>query len=320
MPGETHLRNVRQLTFGGQNAEAYFSSTGDRLIFQTTRDDYECDRIYTMKTDGSDLRQISVPGGVTTCSFYAPDGKRVIYCSTYLVNDSCPPKPDRSQGYVWALYEGFDVFSANPDGSDVRRLTTTPGYDAEAVYSPDGSRILFTSVRDGDLELYTMSPDGSNVTRLTHEPGYDGGAFFSADGSKICYRAGHPTDSAELADYQNLLRQGLIRPGKLELFIMNADGTDKKQITNFGAASFCPFFHPDGQRLIFASNMDDPRGRNFDLYLINIDGSGLIRLTTNDTFDGFPMYNHDGTKLVWASNRHNAAPYETNIFIADWVE
>jgi Tol biopolymer transport system component/Zn-dependent protease with chaperone function len=319
-PGETHLRNIRQLTFGGQNAEAYFNSTGDRLIFQTTRDGYDCDRIFSMNIDGGDVRQVSVPGGVTTCSFFAPDGKRVIYCSTYLVDDSCPPKPDRSQGYVWALYEGFDVFSVNPDGSDIKRLTTTPGYDAEAVYSPDGSKILFTSVRDGDLELYTMNPDGSNVIRLTHEVGYDGGAFFSADGSKICYRASRPADSAEAADYRGLLKQGLIRPGKLELYVMDADGSSKTKITDFAAASFCPYFHPDGKRLIFASNMDDPHGRNFDLYIINIDGSGLRRITTNETFDGFPMFNHDGTKLVWASNRNNSEPYETNVFIAEWVD
>jgi Tol biopolymer transport system component len=208
----------------------------------------------------------------------------------------------------------------NADGSDLKRLTETSGYDAEAVYANDGSKILFTSVRDGDLELYSMNADGSNPTRLTHELGYDGGSFYSWDDKLICYRASHPTDSTEIADYKGLLDQGLIRPGKLELWVMNADGTGKRQVTSNGSANFCPFFHPDGKRLIFASNMNDPKKRNFDLFMINIDGTGLERITFNETFDGFPMWNKDGTKLVFASNRNQAKPGETNIFIADWVE
>jgi len=319
-PGEKHLRNVRQLTFGGENAEAYFSMDGAKLVLQSTRDGYPCDRIYTMNIDGSDMRLISTGQGVTTCSFWAPDGRRIIYCSTHLVEDSCPPKPSHGQGYVWSLYQGYDVFSCKPDGSDLKRLTETAGYDAEAVYSNDGSKILFTSVRDGDLELYTMNADGSNPTRLTHELGYDGGSFYSWDDKMICYRASHPTDSAEVADYKKLLDQGLIRPGKLELWVMNADRTGKRQVTNNSAANFCPFFHPDGKRLIFASNMNDPKRRNFDLYMINIDGTGLEQITFNESFDGFPMWNKDASKLVFASNRNQAKPGETNIFIADWVD
>ncbi len=318
-PGEKHLRNIKQLTFGGENAEAYFSADGQKLTMQTTRGEYACDRIFTMNIDGSDVRQISNGHGVTTCSFWAPDGQRLIYCSTHLVDDSCPPKPDYSMGYVWALHKGYDVFSCKPDGSDLKRLTDTPGYDAEAVFSPDGSKILFTSVRDGDLELYTMNPDGTNPVRLTHEVGYDGGAFFSPDGKMICYRGSHPTDTTEIADYKNLLSQGLIRPTKLELWVMNADGSGKRQITSNGSANFCPFFHPDGKRLIFASNMTDPKKRNFEIFMINLDGTGQEQITFEPTFDGFPMFNHDGTKLVWASNRHDAKPGETNIFIADWV-
>lgn len=320
VPGEKRLRDIRQLTFGGENAEAYFSHDGQKLVFQSTRDGYPCDRIFTMNIDGSDVRLVSTGAGVTTCAFWAPDGQRIVYCSTHLVDDTCPPKPSHGQGYVWSLYSGYDVFSCNPDGSDLKRLTETPGYDAEAVYSNDGSKILFTSVRDGDLELYTMNADGSNPVRLTHELGYDGGAFFSWDDKMICYRAGHPTDSAEIADYKNLLSQGLIRPGKLDLWVMNADGSDKRRVTDNGAANFCPFFHPDGNRLIFASNMNDPRKRNFDLYMINIDGTGLEQITFNETFDGFPMWNKDGTKLVFASNRNQGAPGETNVFIADWVD
>lgn len=318
--GEKRLRNIRQLTNGGENAEAYFSHDGQKLVMQSTRDGYPCDRIFTMNIDGSDLRLVSTGKGVTTCSFWSPDAQRIVYCSTHLVDDSCPPKPSMAQGYVWPLYKGYDVFSSKPDGSDLKRLTETDGYDAEAVYSNDGSKILFTSVRDGDLELYTMNADGSNPTRLTHELGYDGGAFYSWDDKMICYRASHPTDSAEIADYQNLLNQGLIRPGKLELWVMNADGTGKRQVTSNGSANFCPFFHPDGKRLIFASNMNDPKKRNFDLYMINIDGTGLEQITFNESFDGFPMWNKDGTKLVFASNRNQAKPGETNVFIADWVD
>jgi TolB protein len=273
-----------------------------------------------MDADGSNQTQVSVPGGATTCSFFAPDGKRVVYCSTYLVDDSCPPKPPRDKGYVWKLYEGYDVFTADPDGGNLKRLTDTPGYDAEAVYSPDGSKILFTSARDGDLELYTMNPDGSNQTRITYELGYDGGAFFSADNKRIVYRAHHPETAEEIADYQQLLKDWLIRPMRLEIFVCNADGSNRRQITNNGAANFCPYFHPNGRQIIFTSNMDDPKKRNFELYLINVDGTGLERLTYNDSFDGFPMFNLDATKLVFASNRFNAQPNETNIFIADWLD
>ncbi|MBD3299013.1 MAG: hypothetical protein GF341_10185 [candidate division Zixibacteria bacterium] len=320
IPGERHFGRVAQLTFGGENAEAYFNADGDRLIFQSTRGGYDCDRIFTMNIDGSDVTQVSVPGGATTCAFFAPDAERIIYCSTYLVNDSCPPKPSREKGYVWKLYEGYDVFAADPDGSNLVRLTDSPGYDAEAVYSPDGSTILFTSIRDGDLDLYTMNPDGSNQTRLTREPGYDGGGFFSPDGKQIVYRAHHPETDEEIADYRSLIKDALIRPMNLEVFVINADGTNRRQVTDNGAANFCPYFHPNGEQIIFASNMDDPQGRNFELYLINVDGTGLERITYNETFDGFPMFNHDGTKLVWASNRNNEHPNETNIFITDWID
>ncbi len=318
--GERHLANIKQLTFGGENAEAYFDGEGKRLSFQSTRDGYNCDRIFIMGIDGSDVRQISAPGGVTTCAFIQPDGKRLIYSSTYLVDDSCPPKPSFDKGYVWALHKGYDIYSAKPDGTDLRRLTDSPGYDAEGVYSTDGSKILFTSARDGDLELYTMNPDGSNQTRLTHDVGYDGGAFFSADGQRIVYRAHHPTTPEAIADYKELLADGLIRPTTLEIFVMDADGKNQKQVTSNGAANFCPYFHPNGKQIIFVSNMDDPKRRNFEIYLINVDGTGLERITYNETFDGFPMFNRDGTKLVFASNRHNAKSGETNIFIADWIE
>lgn len=319
-PDEPHLTNLRMLTHAGENAEAYFSADGTRLIFQATRPgESACDQIFVMDATGANLRRVSNGEGRTTCGYFFPDGERILYSSTHLHDPACPAPPDYSRGYVWALYE-FDVFTARPDGSDTRRLTDSPGYDAEATISPDGSRIVFTSVRDGDLEIYSMDADGGNVRRLTHEPGYDGGAFFSPDGSRIVYRAMHPRDGEELADFQALLAEGLVRPTHLEIWVMDADGGGKRQITDNGAANFAPFFHPGGQKIIFSSNLHEPDGRNFDLYLIGVDGTGLERITSHPDFDGFPMFSPDGTKLVFASNRGAARPGDTNVFIADWVE
>ncbi len=317
---EKHLKNIKQLTFGGENAEAYFSLDGKNLIFQSTRDQYLCDQIFTMSSNGKNLKLVSTGKGRCTCGFFSPDGKSIIFASTHLTSDSCPPKPDYSMGYVWPIYKSYEVFRARPDGSDLKNLTNSNGYDAECVFSPDGKKILFTSDRDSDLELYEMDTEGKNVKRLTNSPGYDGGSFYSADGKLICFRAQVISDSAQLADYQNLLRQGLIRPSKLEIFVMNANGTGRTQLTHNGAANFCPFFTPDGKKIIFSSNMQDPKGRNFELYLINVDGTGLEQITFNDVFDGFPMFSADGKKLVFASNRNEKIKGETNIFIADWVK
>jgi TolB protein len=316
---ERHLTNVRQLTFGGENAEAYFSPDGRRLIFQAAEKGDGCDQIYSMNIDGSDRRLLSNGQGKTTCSYFTPDNKHIVYASTFKASPACPPKPDFSRGYVWALYPGFDIFRADLDGRNVKPLTTTPRYDAEATIRKDGT-IVFTSLRDGDLDIYTMDKDGRNVKRLTTELGYDGGPFWSYDGTRIVYRAHHPQTEQEKADYLALLKQDLIRPSKLDLWVMNADGSGKRRVTNNGKANFAPFFFPDGKRIIFSSNMDDPRGRNFDLYVINVDGTGLERVTFNDTFDGFPMFSPDGKKLVFASNRNAAKQGDTNVFIADWVE
>ncbi|CAN5142855.1 hypothetical protein BH18GEM1_BH18GEM1_03630 [soil metagenome] len=314
------LANIRQLTFEGQNAEAYFGPDNERLIFQATPDSLSCDQIFTMRADGSGKGMVSTGRGVTTCGyFFYPAGDRVLFSSTHLAGGACPPRPDYGRGYVWPIHPGYDVFTSAPDGSDLRRLTNAPGYDAEATFSRDGSRIVFTSVRDGDLEIYTMDADGGNVVRLTEEPGYDGGAFFSYDGSRIVYRAHHPEDRAELADYRALLAEGLVRPSRMEIRVMDADGSNKQQVTDNGAANFAPYFFPDGERIIFASNMHDPRGRNFDLYAIRADGTGLTRITDHPDFDAFPMFSSDGRRLVWASNRNAAEPGDTNIFIAEWV-
>jgi TolB protein len=319
-PAEPHLRNVRQLTFGGENAEAYFSADGKRLIFQSTRPGYRpCDEMFTMDTRGGRLRRVSTGKGRTTCGYFYPGRHRLLYASTHAADTTCPPRPDYSQGYVWALYD-YDIWSADLHGNGLRRLTDTPGYDAEATISPDGRTIVFTSLRDGDLELYAMDGDGGNVHRLTHEEGYDGGAFFSPDGRRIVYRASHPATPREQADYRALLRRGLVRPTTLEIWVMDADGSHKRQVTHLDAASFAPYFHPDGRRIIFSSNYGDPRGREFDLYMVRDDGTGLERITATPEFDGFPMFSPDGRRLVFASNRNATHRGDTNIFIADWVE
>jgi Tol biopolymer transport system component len=272
-----------------------------------------------MNADGSAVHRISNGQGRTTCGYFYDHDRRVFYASTFGAGPACPPQPDYSQGYVWRL-DDYDIYTARPDGSDLRRLTHTPGYDAEGTLSPDGKTIAFTSMRDGDLEIYTMRTDGSHVRRLTHELGYDGGPFWSHDGKHIVYRAGHPAEgSPEAADYRRLLTQGLVRPSQMDLWVMDADGSHKRQVTNLGGASFAPYFTPDDRQIIFATNFRDPRSRNFDLYLVNVDGSGLDRVTTYPDFDSFPMFSPDGRKLVWASNRNGRVPHETNIFIADWV-
>ena len=320
--GEKRLRNIKQLTNGGENAEAYFSFDGKRLIFQSKRDGRGCDQIYTMNADGSNVRMASSGEGRTTCSYFLKNGKKILYASTHGGKKECPPNPDFSKGYVWAIYPDYDIYTANADGSNIKPLTTTKGYDAEATVSPDGKRIVFTSTRDGDLNLYVMNIDGKNVKRLTTELGYDGGAFFSPDGRQIVYRSFHPKTEAEIARYKQRLSEDLIEPNNFEIWVMNADGTNKRQVTKLGAASFAPFFTPDGKRIIFSTNYfaGDPRKRNFDLALINLDGTGLERVTFHETFDGFPMFSPDGKKLVFASNRNAAMQGDTNVFIADWVE
>ena len=319
-PEEKHLHNVRQLTFGGQNAEAYFSADGKKLIFQSTRDDLKCDQIFTMNLDGSDVRMVSTGKGRTTCGYFYPEGKKILFSSTHLANPQCPPRPDYSKGYVWAIYSGYEIFTANPDGSDLKQLTHSPGYDAEATISTDGKKIVFTSTRNGDLDIYSMDANGKHVRQLTHELGYDGGPFYSPDRKWIVYRAYHPTSEKEISDYKGLLAQGLVRPTTLEIWIMKADGSAKRQITHLNAASFAPSFFPDGNRIIFSSNQDSTGGMgNFELYAINVDGTDLERITYSPGFDGFPMFSPDGKRLVWASNRNAKAPHETNIFLAEWV-
>lgn len=321
-PKEKHFRNIRQLTSGGENAEAYLSADGKQIIFQSTREPYKCDQIFTMGVDGSNVKMVSTGKGRTTCGYFTPDGSRIVYASTHLGSPDCPPNPDRAAGYVWPMYRTFDIFSAKPDGSDLRRLTTADGYDAEATVSPNGKKIIFTSTRDNDIELYEMDVDGRNQRRLTNEVGYDGGAFYSQDSQWIIWRASRPKTDADVRQFRDLLGRNLVMPSKLEIMIMKADGTEKKQLTSNGAANFAPYFHPNGKQIIFASNVNatNPGMPNFDLFLINRDGSGLEQVTFDESFDAFPMFTNDGKKIVWASNRNPATPGNTNIFIADWID
>jgi Tol biopolymer transport system component len=317
---ENHLRSIRQLTFGGQNAEAYFSRSGRQLIFQRQEADTGgCDQQYVMNIDGSDLHRVSSGKGRTTCGYFFDQDRRIFYATTEHAGAACPPRPDHSKGYVWALYD-YDIYTANADGNDLRRLTNNPQYDAEGTLSPDGTTIVFTSLRNGDLDIYTMRVDGTNLKRLTQTLGYDGGPFFSPNGKQIVYRAWHPQTAADSSDYTTLIAQNLVRPVRMEIWVMDADGSHQRQITNLGGANFAPYFHPDGRRIIFASNHKNPRSRNFDLYLVNLDGTGLEQITTNAEFDAFPMFSPDGRQVVWASNRNGKVSGETNIFIADWVE
>ncbi|MBK7860814.1 MAG: M28 family peptidase [Archangiaceae bacterium] len=322
-PEEKHLADLKQLTFGGENAEAYWSFDGTRLSFQAHGDGEGCDRIYTMRVfdDPVTPKPVSTGLGATTCSHFLPSDTDLIYASTHLGGEACPPKPDMSQGYVWALYDSYDIFRAQADGSRLTQLTTTKGYDAEGtVCSKDGS-IVFTSVRDGDIELYRMDSDGKNVKRLTFEPGYDGGAFFNADCTKIVWRASRPKPGKELDDFNGLLKKGLVRPTKLELYVMNADGSDPRQLTYLDSASFAPFWVPGEDRIVFSSNYPNPRGREFDIWAINADGTGLERITHAPGFDGFPMFSPDGKWLAFSSNRATAeGRQDTNVFMARWVK
>ncbi|MBK9152531.1 MAG: PD40 domain-containing protein [Saprospiraceae bacterium] len=328
-PQERHLKNIRQLTFGGDNAEAYFSFDDKKLVFQATNKMWgvDCDQIYyfdleNWKKESKTPPILSTGKGRTTCSFFMPDNKSIVYASTHEHDASCPHVPPRREDgkYVWPIYPSFDIYHADLKGNIIRKLTDTEGYDAEATVSPKGDKIVFTSMRSGDLELYTMNLDGSNVKQITHELGYDGGAFFSPDGEKIIFRASRPKTEEEIKVYKDLLAEGLVMPTNMELFVCNADGSDLRQITHLGKANWAPYFHPSGKKVIFSSNHASPRGYQFNLYMINLDGTGLEQITYDGVFDAFPMFSYDGKKLVFASNRFNGGGRDTNLFIADWVD
>lgn len=314
------LENLKQLTKGGQNAEAYWSPDGKKLVFQTTRDPYQCDQIFTMNADGSDQKLVSTGKGRTTCGYFLPGSKEIVYASTHAAGDACPTPPDRSKGYVWGVFKGFDIYRANADGSNPKRLTTADGYDAEATVNFKTKRMIFTSVETGDLELYTSDLDGKNRKQITNTPGYDGGAVFSRDGKKIVWRANHPSKPEDLKKYKDLLAEALTSPMQMELFIANADGSQVKQLTANGCANFAPTFTPDGKRIVFSSNLHNCGGRKFELFIIDVDGSNMQQVTSYGGFSSFPEFSPDGKTLVFASDYQSTSRYEFNIFTANWVD
>jgi len=328
-PGETHFANVQQLTFGGDNAEAYFSFDGKWLVFQKTnlKEGIACDQIWMGKVpvagEKFEPKLVSSGAGRTTCAYFYPDGKHILYGSTHLGSKDCPPVPDRSKygnKYIWAVYESFDIFKADTNGKIVQQLTSTKGYDAEATISPKGDKILFTSMRDGDLDLYTMDLNGKHVKRFTNILGYDGGAWFSPDGKSIIWRASRPTTEAEINEYKSLLSENLVAPTHMEVWTANADGTNPHQITFLEQANWAPNFTPDGKHIIFCSNHEYKRGFPFNMYLADLNGKGLEKISRDKGFDAFPMFSPDGKKIVFCSNRNNGGTRDTNIFIADWVK
>ncbi len=328
-PEEKHFKNIRQLTFGGDNAEAYFSFDNSHLVMQVSNPEknIECDQIYFGKIPQSpeedfNLKLVSTGLGRTTCSYFMPGDQRIIYASTHSGGNACPPVPERRQGdaYVWPLYTSFEIYIADLEGNIVQQLTDNDYYDAEATVSPNLDKIVFTSTRNGDLDLYTCDIDGSNVKQVTFDLGYDGGAFFSPDGSKLIFRASRFDDEAEAQKYKDLLARNLVAPSDMELFICNIDGSDLKQITNLGNANWAPFMHPSGEKVIFSSNHQSDVGFPFHLYIINIDGTGLEQITFDKKFDAFPMFSPNGKQLVFSSNRNNGGGRDTNVFIADWVD
>ncbi len=328
-PEERHFKNLRQLTFGGDNAEAYFSFDSKYIIYQRTdpKNGIMCDQIWIGKIPATpeaqfDSKLVSTGMGRTTCSYFYPDGKHILYASTHLGSKECPPVPDKEKmkRYIWPVYETFDIFKADTSGNIINRLTSTKGYDAEATISPKGDKILFTSMRNGDLDLYTMDLDGKNVKQVTNLLGYDGGAWFSPDGKKIVWRASRPSTKEEIDDYKNLLAQGLVAPTSMEVWVANADGSDAHQITFLDKANWAPNFTPDGKHIIFCSNHEYARGFPFNMYLTDINGKGLEKISRDKGFDAFPMFSPDGKKIIFSSNRNNGGGHDTNIFIADWVE
>lgn len=326
---EVHLKNIRQLTFGGENAEAYFSFDGTKLVMQRTneKEGIMCDQIYWGNIPKSDdepfeLNLVSTGKGRTTCSYFLPGDDRIIYASTHHASPDCPPVPDKKKigKYIWPIYQSFEIYTAKPDGSDLKRLTNNNFYDAEPTVSPDGKKIVYTSNKSGDLELYVMDIDGSNEIQVTDGLGYDGGAFFSPDSKRLVWRSSRPQSQEDVAEYKDLLSKNMVAPTNMEIYVGDIDGKNIRQVTNFGQANWAPFFHPSGEKIIFASNHQSKFGFPFNLYMINVDGTGLERITHDKTFDAFPMFSPDGTKLVFSSNRNNGDTRDTNVFIADWVE
>lgn len=326
---EKNLRNIQQLTFGGDNAEAYFSFDDQWIIFQKTnpKEGITCDQMFIGKVPAPGekftYKMVSTGKGRTTCGAFTKDGKHVIYASTHLGSSDCPPVPDRSKygnKYIWPLYDSYDIFMADYNGNIVKQLTNAKGYDAEATISPDGKKMVYTSTKSGDLELWIMDLKTGKEKQVTNMLGYDGGAWFSPDGKKIIWRASRPTTPEDIKAYKDLLAENLVAPTNMEVWIANADGSNPKKVTAYGQANWAPTYMPDSKRILFASNHEYKRGFPFNLYMINEDGSNLTKVSRDQGFDAFPMFSYSGKKILFCSNRNNGGTRDTNVFLADWVE
>lgn len=326
---EKHFGTVRQLTFGGDNAEAYWSFDDKKLVFQATNPKWntDCDQIFIYDlTKNRPKNQppplVSTGQGRTTCSYFLPGDTTILYASTHVHDAACPHKPPREidGNYVWPIYDSYDIFVATLDGKIVKQLTDTPGYDAEATVSPKGDKIVFTSLRTGDPELFTMNLDGSDVRQVTKELGYDGGAFFSPDGTKLVFRSSRPKTTDEIEKYKNLLARGLVMPTEMEIYVCNVDGSNLRQVTHLGKANWSPFFHPSGNKIIFSSNYASKGGFKFNLFMIDEDGTGLEQISYDGVFDAFPVFSNNGKYLVFSSNRNNRGTHDTNLFLVEWKE
>lgn len=324
-PDEKHFKSLKQITFGGDNAEAYWSFDDKQIVFQSNNKKWnvDCDQMFLMNADETFDNKvppmISTGYGRTTCSYFLPDNKHIIYASTHLGDEQCPDTPLKIDGkYIWPIYDTYDIFEADLKGNITAQLTNEIGYDAEPTVSPKGDKIVFTSTRNGDIDLYTMNIDGSDVKQITFELGYDGGAFFSPDGTKIIFRSSRPKTEEDIAEYKQLLSEGLVQPTEMELYVCDADGSRLRQLTYLGNANWSPFFLPDGKRIIFSSNFESERGFPFDLYMIDLDGKNLERVTHGNAFNAFPVFSNDGKKLLFSSNRNNGGGHDTNLFVAEW--
>ncbi len=328
-PDEKHFKNIQQLTTGGDNAEAYFSFDGKYIIFQRTnpKEGIMCDQMFVGKVpafgEKFEYKLVSSGKGRTTCGFFTKDNKHIVYASTHLGSPDCPPVPDRKKygnKYIWPLYSSYDIFMADLNGKIVKQLTKSPKYDAEATISPDGKKMIYTSTKDGDIELYIMDLKTGKEKRITNHLGYDGGAWFSPNGKKLIWRASSPKTPEEIKEYKELLDQDLVAPTNMEVWVSNVDGSNAHQVTSYGQANWAPAYMPDNKRIIFASNHEYKRGFPFNLYTINEDGTNLTKISRDNGFDAFPMFSYDGKKFLFCSNRNNGGTRDTNVFLADWVE
>ena len=316
-----YLANVRQLTSGFVKAgEGYFSPDGGTIVFQAVPQDYPFYQIYRQKADGGQPRLISTGRGKTTCSYFSPDGKKLIYASSHL-----DPHLDQAEAaerkrqaeearagtrrrYQWDFDPYMDIFECDTKGMALRRLTSSEGYDAEGAYSPDGKRIAFCSSRDGDPDIYIMNADGSGVRQLTNSPGYDGGPFISPDGRWVVFRSDRKKE------------------GFLQIHVVGVDGGNDTALTDINGVNWAPYWHPTKPYIIWTgADHSDPKARpNYDLWLMRYSVEGgkiapgqITRITDHPAADVLPVFSPDGKKLMWTSNRTD--DHSSQLFIADFA-